>query len=400
MIVMKILFIVQDYKGFHGVANVTRYLAEGLADKGHDVGVLTHLDTGSERNECLNGVQVHKFNIRQNILKLAVGEVKEYVSFVEHYDADVMVFVCTECISTDVLLPSLHKIKAKKVLHIHGCSGQVALQGSMFKKCDGFLHTIGHTYNWLRAKRYFGHYLKKYVNDFDAVMLLSDIDSGKAYIEQNFAHPTYVLGNAADDMFFKDYSLEPNPLFDLVQMKNKCYLVSCANYSVVKNQKGLIHEFFQSKANDVALVCIGGMDNTYYHECEELVRQLSSEYGEKEVHLLHHVDRSLLPLIIGKASLYLVSSVREEYSISIIEAMAQGVPFVSTNQGVAKLLPGGITIDRLDEMHGVIDKLMNDLRQRNSYADAGKQFAYAHCCRKKAVEKLEGVLLEVVQSKS
>lgn len=395
---MKILFIVQDYKGFHGVANVTRYLAEGLVEKEHEVGVLTHLDEGGERNECLNGVQIHKFDISQNILKHAVGEVKEYINFVEHYEADIMVFVCTECISTDLLLPSLHKIKAKKVLHIHGCSGQMTLQTSPLKKCDGFLHTIGHTYNWFRAKHYFGHYLKKYVNDFDAVMLLSDIDSGKAYIDQNFGHSTYVLGNAADDMFFKDYSLEPNPLDRIVEMKNKRYLVSCANYSVVKNQKGLIQEFYKSKISDAALVCIGGMDNSYYHDCKELAGQLASEYGEKEVLLLHHVERPLLPLIIGKASLYLVSSNREEYSISIIEAMAQGVPFISTNQGVAKLLPGGITINCLDEMHDTIDKLMSDSQQRTELADAGKQFAYAHCSRKKAVEKLENILLKVVNS--
>lgn len=394
---MKILFIVQDYKGFHGVANVTRYLAEGLKN-GHDVGVLTHIDKGGKRNECLNGIQIYKFDIRQNILKHAVGEVKEYINFVEHYEADIMVFVCTECISTDLLLPSLHKIKAKKVLHIHGCSGQVALHGSMFKKCDGFLHTIGHTYNWLRAKRYFGHYLKKYVNDFDAVMLLSDIDSGKAYIDQNFTHSTYVLGNAADDMFFKDYSLEPNPLDCLVDMKNKRYLVSCANYSVVKNQKGLIQEFYKSKISDAALVCIGSMDNAYYHECKALAERLASEYGEKEVHLLHNVNRQLLPLIIGKASLYLVSSNWEEYSISIIEAMAQGVPFISTNQGVAKLLPGGIIINSLDEMHDIIDKLMSTPQQRTELADAGKQFAYAHCSRQKAVEKLENILLKVVNS--
>ena len=160
----------------------------------------------------------------------------------------------------------------------------------------------------------------------------------------------------------------------------------------------MIQEFYKSKISDAALVCIGGMDNSYYHECKELTGQLASEYGEKEVHLLHHVNRQLLPLIIGKASLYLVSSNWEEYSISIIEAMAQGVPFISTNQGVAKLLPGGITINSLDEMHDIIDKLMSDPQQRTELADAGKQFAYAHCSRKKAVEKLENILLTVVNS--
>lgn len=65
--------------------------SRGIENNGHDVGVLTHLDKGGKRNECLNGIQIHKFDIRQNILKHAVGEVKAYINFVEHYEADIMV---------------------------------------------------------------------------------------------------------------------------------------------------------------------------------------------------------------------------------------------------------------------------------------------------------------------
>lgn len=60
------------------------------------------------------------------------------------------------------------------------------------------------------------------------------------------------------------------------------------------------------------------------------------------------------------ASLYLVCSEKEEYSISLIEAMSLGIPFVSTNVGNAKMLPGGITVNLKTELSHGIDRVLGD----------------------------------------
>ena len=54
---------------------------------------------------------------------------------------------------------------------------------------------------------------------------------------------------------------------------------------------------------------------------------------------------------MANATLYLVGSNFEEYSISLVETMAKGVPFISTNVGNACILPGGVTVDSITDMH-------------------------------------------------
>jgi glycosyltransferase involved in cell wall biosynthesis len=111
------------------------------------------------------------------------------------------------------------------------------------------------------------------------------------------------------------------------------------------------------------------------------------------VYLLHHVDRNYFPRIVNKATLYLVSSGFEQYSISIIEAMAQGVPFISTNVGNARFLPGGVTLASPNEMHTAIDRLLTDGVEYARLSHAGKEFAYTNCRIDVAVDKLEKILM-------
>lgn len=86
----------------------------------------------------------------------------------------------------------------------------------------------------------------------------------------------------------------------------------------------------------------------------------SKKYPRKDVVMLTGVERKKIPNILKFASLYLVCSEKEEYSISIIEAMSLGIPFVSTNVGNAKMLPGGITVNLKTELSHGIDRVLGD----------------------------------------
>jgi glycosyltransferase involved in cell wall biosynthesis len=224
-------------------------------------------------------------------------------------------------------------------------------------------------------------------------MVLSGTDSAKNYLDFFLKEGNYVLENAADDMFFDNYRGKcSNLLKDIVDIKSSKYCFSCANYTVVKNQKEMLREFYKTSANDLALVCVGSTNNSYYQDCLRLCSELEQQYGHHEVHLLHHIDRKLIPLLESNASIYLVSSIWEEYSISIIEAMAQGVPFISTNVGNARILPGGITLDCIDDMHVAIDDLIKNGNLYTSLSEKGKQFAYSHCRQSVAVKTLENII--------
>lgn len=391
---MKILFLPQNYfPSVSGVPVVVRYLAEGLLKRGHDVAVATARFKDTPLRDNVNGVKVYRFDMWKDWKHCYRGDTSGFVKFVIDYRADVNILECSECITTDLLLPHLHELSGKNIFHSHGFSG---LEGKPFALKGSLFHTIGNSVNWLCSQYYFRYTLKKTMPSFASTMCLSEVDSSRDYLKK-YSRKSYILDNAADDAFFDMANCERETLSKYVALENHRFMVSCANYTFIKNQQELIRQYYASEeSKHCSLVCIGSLPTEFYHKCQELVATLESQHGHRDVHLLHGIDRADIPAIINKAWLYLVSSRYEQYSISIIEAMSQGVPFVSTNVGNARVLPGGITIDTGADMHKAIDLLASDEDLYNRYSKAGKEFAYTNCRIDAVVNKLEGIIFEAV----
>lgn len=386
---MRILFLSENYfPNVSGVPVVVKYLAEGLTRRGHNVTIATTSFKDEPFIDNISGVDVYRFKMRRNKMHFNVGEKSKYVNFVRSFNADVLIVECSQCITTDIILPHLIHISGKKIFHSHGFSG---LELKPFAVKDNIFHSIGNTWNWLASQLYFKYTLKYKIKYFNASMCLSELDSSKQYLEMNVAQ-NYILDNAADDIFFSTNIIH-DAIKKYVILENEKYIMSCANYTVVKNQKDMIIQYFKSNSSKfVSLVCIGSFPTEYYNECMKLVEQLKDKYGHRDVKLIYGVKRSDLPSIMNEASLYLVSSHYEQYSISIIEAMSQGVPFISTNTGNASILPGGVTIENIEKMNLKIDSLLLDDSLRNRYSQAGKEYAYANCRIEAVIDKLEEII--------
>ena len=389
---MNILFVSESYyPQFSGVPVVVQYLAEGLMGR-HQVSVATSIAPNEKLpfEDEYNGVKIFRFVIYRDIAKRLKGDLQGLQQFVLRGNYDVIVIECGQASTTDAILPIMKDIKAPCVLHAHGLSG---LLGRPFAIKSDFKHTIGNTYNCLRMQLYYGHTFKRQFRYFAASISLTPTDSGYNYLSRHITK-NYVLGNAAEDMFFEQDSEK----FD-VPTEGKPYLVSIANYTVVKNQIEMLREFYASNSEDYALVMIGSKETVYYHQLLREKAELDKKYGERTVLALTNVNRKFFPSILEDASAYLVSSTYEEFSISIIEAMARSVPFISTNVGNARELPGGVVVDNVHDMHTAIDALLsNDNRRRELGAEA-REYAFKNCRRETAVEKMEDILNEVIKNK-
>lgn len=391
---MNVLFVSENYFPYvSGVPVVVKYLAEGLVNRGHLVTIVTKSNGNIKKEEYLNDVRVIRFDLYENFLKIPKGQVKEYRDFIINFQADATIIECTQCVTTDLLLPFLNQIKGRLYFHVHGISGLTSSRKMLAIK-DNVRHTFGNTYNYFRGLYYFHHTLKKAMPLFCATMCLSEIDDGIDYLKC-YSRKNYILDNAADNMFFEPELYTKEVLPKYAQLENECFMMSCANYSYIKNQLGIIDQYYQSESSRrMSLVCIGSQVNDYYRECIKHIDRLEKEYGHRDVILLHGVDRKDIPAIVNKATLYLVGSFWEQYSISIIESMSQGVPFVSTNVGNARILPGGVTIDGIEDMHKAIDHLLTDSNDYSHYSEAGRKFAYDNCRIDVAVDKLEKIISE------
>lgn len=392
---MKVLFVSENYYPIlSGVPVVVRYLAEGLAERGYKVSVVTQKPNNIAREEVISGVMVNRFDIHRNKLYRYSGEINEYIDFTINSNADLLILECSECLTTDLLLPRLGEFKGKILFHSHGMSG---FTSKIFAVRDNIKHTLGTTYNWINAKYYFNYKFKKAFKYIDAFMCLSEVDSGIDYVNK-YAKKVYILDNACDDMFFVE-NTEPNVIDRYVELNNKHYMISCANYTVVKNQKEMINQYYQSESSkSYSLVCIGSQENKYYQECLDLKDRMDKRYGYRDVKLLTGILRRDIPVILKNACIYLVTSSYEQYSISIIEAMSQGIPFISTNVGNTKLLPGGIVIDEISDMHNIIDELLLKKQKYFTYSKAGKEFAFNNCRISEVVNKLERIIKETISN--
>lgn len=386
---MKILFLSENYfPNVSGVPVVVRYLAEGLHTLDHQVVLATSHFKDSPEVELIGGVEVHRFNLTKDHFDRYHGEKARYVEFVLRCECDVMVFECLQCVTTDLILPHLDTIKAKKILHSHGVSG---LRLMPFEKKKDLVHTVANTYHYIYFKWYFNRMLPKYICKFDKVLALSEVDDTIAYCEK-FGIKTEILGNAVEDNFLDMSSPVIQP--DIVCL-NMPYFLSVAYYNQIKNQIGILRQFYKSGIEDYAMVFIGPTENEYYYALREENKRLQTQYGKRNVLMLTNVVRSLIPDIVGNAKLYIVGSTIEQFSIAIAEAMAKGVPFISTNVGNARLLPGGITVKSIEEMHKYMVSLTNDPKAYNLLSKKGKEYVLNNCVRQFVIKKLESIIESV-----
>ena len=168
--------------------------------------------------------------------------------------------------------------------------------------------------------------------------------------------------------------------------------MSVAYYNQIKNQIGILRQFYKSGIEDYAMVFIGPTENEYYYALREENKRLQTQYGKRNVLMLTNVVRSLIPDIVGNAKLYIVGSTIEQFSIAIAETMAKGVPFISTNVGNARLLPGGITVQSIGEMHKYMVSLTNDSIAYNLLSKNGKEYVLNNCVREFVIKNLESII--------
>ena len=386
---MKHLLLTTDdyYPRTGGVPAVSRYLCEGLAQKGYKVTVVTIKYDSLPAKESFNGVDIVRFEIHTTRLKFISGEITEFKNYIQQANVDILINECPEALTSRCLYPILVDLKdVIKILHVHGFGGlfqyplKINFSGRMLKA--------------FKYRLFYFVYLRKYLSLYDLCLCLSEVDSSKTTLEK-YAQRVKILRNAVDDIFFETSNRE-NPLLKYAQPTNKRYCLSIANYFPYKNQKGILLEFYKSVNDDISIIFIGKGSSRYFAELIAYNLELEKTYGKKDVFFLSGVAREDIPDILSNATLYLVGSFFEEFSISIIEAMAKGVPFVSTNVGNTRLLPGGVVVESISQMHKSIDLLLNNAELYKECSYRGIAYAMQNCRTEYAVDQLEKYIQDLM----
>ena len=380
---MKILITVASYfPSTDGVQFVTSYLAEGLVQRGHHVHIVTkEYDKIQDSNEIINGVHITRFKAYTKHMSHK-GDKSDYIEYIldNHSKFDVMINVSTQTPYTDWLLPIIDKIHIPKILHLHSI-WDFSFHTNDFNSLKSFVSKILGNTRWaiyfLRNKKAFRQY--------NAVLQLHNKDYGYVYFKNKYDIDSLVLENAAEEMFF-----------DIENVEKEHYILNVSNYDKRKNQLACIKAFEKSNLpEDWKLVLVGSRDNSYYKMLKEYCETTLAPEKRDRVILHVGLTRPQVADLVKKSSIYMMTSLWEAFPISLLEAMAAEVPFISSDVGIVKYLGGGIVAYSQDDYVKNLERLATDEKYRKTLGEAGRKEACEKYRISKKVDQLEKLIYSI-----
>lgn len=364
---MKILHTVEFYHpSVGGAQEVVRQLSERLVKLGHDVTVAT---TRLQNRDFTiwNGVKIEEFNISGNAVRGFSGEVDRYQRFIVESDFDIIMNYAAQQWATDLVLPILNKITAKKVFVPCGFSGL-------------FLPEY---------KDYFEQ-MKTWLTQYDACVYLSN-----DYRDINFArefgadsNAELIPNGAGEDEF------ECKPDMDIREKLNipgdHFLILHVGSHTGVKGHKEAIQIFKKAKVKHTTLLIVGNsLGRGCIRSCRlsEIFNDWNpfSKLSDKKI-VIKSLSRKETVSVYHEADLFLFPSNIECSPLVLFEAMASRTPFLTTDVGnsteIIEWSNGGLLLPTLKSPNGyvkadvessinVLQQLFYDSKKRKELASNG-----------------------------
>jgi glycosyltransferase involved in cell wall biosynthesis len=144
-------------------------------------------------------------------------------------------------------------------------------------------------------------------------------------------------------------------------------------------------------------VLIGSKDTSYYRELKAYCENTLDPSKRDRVILRVGVPREQISGIVKSSSIYMMTSTWEAFPISILEAMAAGVPYISSDVGIVKYLGGGIVPKTQDEFVQNLERLASDDAYRIGLGEEGRKEACEKYKISKKVDQLEEILYSLLR---
>lgn len=230
---MKILHTVESYlPARHGMSEVVRQISERLVQRGHQVTVATSNDQRRHDSQ-IEGVEVRSFDVHGKSAIGIWGDVSGYQQYLLDFNPDIIVNFAAQQWATDLTLPLLPRLKARKVFVPTGFS---ALEDPIFRN---YFSAMG---EWMRS--------------YDACVFLSD-----SYRDIDFARNAGVEsiaiipnGAAADEF---DRPKDPELRERLGIPTDHDLILHVAGYlSVAKGQEEAVEIFSRSDLSKTTLLLV------------------------------------------------------------------------------------------------------------------------------------------------
>ncbi len=397
---MRIMFAVPSYwPSQDGVACITKYLAEGLAGRNHEVLIYTSAGNGGlqvlPEKECHGGVSIERTRVYVRWPLCLKGRDenstrRRYFERICSYDPDVLIVVCAQTWTLDWILPCLDEIRCVKVFYSHGYS-HLARQDQIWEQLR-HRNLLGAYENW-KIKRYYQK-LYRDLEKFDLAIYLSELNNSYLYSREHMLANGKVLENAIEDIFFET---KMKHAYKECEKESTDYLF-VANYSENKNHKMLIDAFAKAEIGRSNLIFAGFEANRYLDSLRNYSDQLFALSANKKVVYNVHLEREQIIDLYKNADVFVCPSKSETWSIVAHEAAAAAMPIISTDVGIYSEIEGAIIVHSVEEMKEAMETLCHDFGERKSHGEAAYRWLNSKECRiKDKVDWLEKELVNLCE---
>lgn len=399
---MRIMFAVPSYwPSQDGVASITRYLAEGLAKRGHEV--LAFTSAGNDGLQELPEKESHEDVVIERMrvyvrwpLKLKGRDDsstrEQYYKRVCEFKPDVFIIVCSQTWTLDWMIPYLDKIQCIKVFYSHGYS-RLAEHNLILEKLK-CRNILGAYEEYLIEKYYMN--LHKILEKFDLAIYLSELNNAYLYSQKYRLSNGRILENAIEDVFLEDYMKHQKEHF----FRPEIQFLYVANYNANKNQDMLLEAFCEADIENASLQLVGFEENSYLDMLREHLKEWMPAEDTKKVTFNVHLTREQVYDLYRTSDIFISTSKSENCPIVHCEAAATGMAVISTNVGDVRLKEGIILADSKEEIKEAIEHLYRNREELSERGQKLRKYMLQQKCRvEDKVEWLETELEHLIKRK-
>jgi len=380
---MKIMFAVPSYwPSQDGVATITRYLAEGLAKRNHEILIYTSAGNGGlqvlPEQECHNGVAIERTRVYVRWpLRLkgrdAESTQRKYYERARSFMPDILIVVCAQTWTLDWIIPYLDKLSCAKVFYSHGYS-RLDNKGRIWEEMKR-RNVLGVYENW-KINSYYRK-LHKILKKFDLAVYLSELNNSYLYSEKHKLNNGKVLENAIEDIFLDERMAHARESF----FRQDIQYLYVANYNVNKNQEMLLDAFYRADIDNAVLHLVGFEENDYFNMLREHLKSRLLESNDKRVMFHVGITREEIYELYRRADVFVCTSRSENCPIVHCEAAATGMAVISTDVGDVKLKDGIILADTVEELIEAMERLYKDRKELSERGDRLRRYMLERKCR-------------------
>lgn len=404
---MKILHTVESYlPSRHGMQEVVTQLSEKLVSMGHEVTVATSFDENRKSN-IINGVTIADFKIKGNFVSGITGETGLYREFLKSGGFDVITNFAAQQWTTDLMLPILKEINAKKVFVPTGFSAL-----------------------YVPAYREYFEKMKTWMKEYDSNIFLANNYRDINFARENNVQAVHIIPNGANEAEF-----ENAPFVDIRKLlgvaPGALLVLTVGNHTGFKGHAEAMKIFNEAALDSAVLLMIGnrittgapiirftrevinlfGLRKTNCNiNCKIRAAKFNSLPGNRSI-ILKEFDRSTTVNAFKQADVFLFTSLVECSPVVLFETLAAGTSFLSSDVGNAKeiiewtdggkLLPttidkNGLSRVRTKASAKILRSQLENQPERERLAKAGHEAVLKKFTWSKIAKQYEELYLELL----